>query len=99
MIMTSEYVRSCPQCGSQDFVKDYKREETYCNECGLVLQSAFQYMGLEKITNVIPFSAPAQARNGVHMRWHNKEDKGNSNNRTRYKHNISDNKLMRYGRR
>lgn len=99
-MIVSEYVKSCPHCGCNDFVKDYKREETYCRECGLVLQSAFQYVGLERIDNTIPFSAPAEARNGVHRRWYAKSDKGKMNNRnnTRYYHNISDRKLMRYGR-
>ena len=100
LVMVSEYIRSCPHCGGEDFVKDYKREETYCNNCGLVLQSAFQYIGLEKITNIVPFSAPAESRSGIHMRWYDKGNKGKVNNRnhTRYTHNISDRKLMRYGR-
>ena len=40
LIMTSERVRCCPQCGNNEFIKDYVREELYCNKCGLVLQSA-----------------------------------------------------------
>lgn len=96
MVMVNEYVKSCPHCGCTDFVKDYKREETYCKECGLVLQSAFQYVGLEKISNTITFSPPSEARDGVHMRWHTKSNNGKVNNRknTKYYHNISDRKLM-----
>ena len=95
-IMTSHNVKICPQCNGSDFRKDYTREETYCNTCGLVLQSAFQYVGLEKVENTIPFSAPHSARDGTHYNWIYKEDKGKVNNRktTRYKHNIPNRKLM-----
>lgn len=98
MVITTETVRSCPHCGNTTFIKDYKREELYCNECGLVLQSAVQYVGLEKTENVIPYSAPSEARDGVHLRWHRKSSDGKANNRNnvRYRHNISDRKLMRY---
>lgn len=95
-ITTTHTVRSCPQCGASDFIRDYKREETYCNNCGLVLSSAFQYMGLSKIENVIPFSAPSEARHKVHYSWIYKEDKGKTNNRnvTNFKHRIPNSKLM-----
>lgn len=98
-MITTETVRHCPHCGNTIFTKDYKREETYCNKCGLVLQSAFQYMGLEKVENVIPFSAPSEARDGVHLRWHTRQEWGKVNNRknTVYRHNISDRKLMKFG--
>ena len=95
-IVTTHKVRVCPQCNGSDFRRDYSREETYCNKCGLVLQSAFQYVGLEKIDNVIPFSAPYEARSGIHYNWIRKEDKGKVNNRnaTTFKHNIPNRKLM-----
>lgn len=97
-MITTETVRTCPLCGGTEFVKDYKREETYCNNCGLVLQSAFQYVGLEKVENAIPFSPPSEARKGVHFRWYDKSNIGKVNNRknTKYRHNISDRKLMRH---
>lgn len=95
-IMTSEHIRQCPLCGSEDIIKDYKREETYCNKCGLVLSSAFQYVGLEKVDFEIPHSPMAEARNGVHYSWIDEEDKGKINNRktTKYKHRIPNRKLM-----
>ena len=97
-MITTETVRTCPQCGNTTFVKDYKREELYCNKCGLVLQSAVQYVGLEKIDNIIPYSAPSEARKGVHIRWYDKDNIGKVNNRksTKYRHNFSDRKLMRH---
>ena len=100
MILTSDYVKVCPVCGNDDFRKDYKREELYCNKCGLVLQSAVQYVGLEKIDNVIPYSAPSEARVGVHLKLLDKSMLGRVNNRksTRYKHNIPNWKLMRKSR-
>ena len=89
MIMTTESVKCCPLCGNSEFVKDYVREEVYCNKCGLVLQSAFQYVGLEKIENVIPFSAPSEARKGVHTRYRKAPVKPKN-----YRHNIPNRKLM-----
>lgn len=99
-IMTTEHIRFCPSCGGTEFVKDYKREETYCNNCGLVLQSAVQYVGLEKVENVIPYSASANARQGIHMKYTHRDDMGkNPNKITSYRHNIPNWKLMKYGRR
>lgn len=89
MILTEDKVKCCPICGSTDFVRDYVREETYCKECGLVLTSAFQYMGLEKIENVIPYSAPSDARRGVHIRYSKIPSRHKS-----YRHNIPNRKLM-----
>lgn len=92
LILTEDDVKCCPLCNSTSFAKDYVREETYCTNCGLVLSSAVQYVGLEKVDNVIPHSAPAEARRGVHYRW------GGSPRRPKsYRHNISDRKLMRKG--
>ena len=101
MILTDDNVRSCPNCNSTELVKDYKRDELYCAECGLVLTSSFQNVGLEKIDNVIPFSAPASARSGIHTRYVHSDEKGKISkpNGTKYKHNIPDWKLMRFGRR
>lgn len=28
---------SCPECGSEDLIHDFEKEEIYCQECGLVL--------------------------------------------------------------
>lgn len=94
MIMTSERVRCCPQCGNKEFIKDYVREELYCNKCGLVLQSAVQYVGLEKVDNVIPFSAPNEARRGIHTRYSSTRRKSKS-----YRHNIPNDKLMIKGKK
>lgn len=98
-ITTHENLRHCPLCNGTDFKKDYRREETYCNTCGLVLSSAFQYVGLEKIDFEIPHSPAAEARHKVHYNWIYDEDKGKVNNRntTSYKHHIPDRKLMRKG--
>ena len=95
-IITHHRIKVCPHCGASDFIRDFKREETYCNKCGLVLMSAFQYVGLEKIENITPFSAPFEARHKVHYSWIHKEDKGKTNNRnvTNFKHNIPNTKLM-----
>ena len=99
-IITTENVRTCPLCGGSVFVKDYKREEMYCGGCGLVLQSAVQYVGLEKIDNVIPYSASASARQRVHMNYSHKDTVGKSPHKiTNYRHNIPNWKLMRKGRR
>lgn len=100
-IITTHSVKVCPLCGASEFVRDYSREETYCNKCGLVLMSAFQYVGLEKVDNVIPFSAPSEARDGIHYKWIHKDDKGKFNNRnaTRFKHSIPNRKLMIKGHR
>ena len=89
MVMTTETVRYCPNCNGTEFVRDYVREETYCKECGLVLSSAFQYVGLEKVENVIPFSAPSEARRGVHIRYSKVKSRHKS-----YRHNIPNRKLM-----
>ena len=98
-IITTETVRVCPNCNSNELVKDYVREEVYCNHCGLVLQSAVQYVGLEKVDNVIPYSAPAEARVGVHGRWIYDDEKGkrDSHNITNYRHSIPNYKLMKKG--
>jgi len=98
LVITTETVRKCPLCDNEVFIRDYEREETYCNKCGLVLSSAVQYIGLEKIDNIIPYSAPVD---GSAKRWIHKGDKGKFNNKgiTRYKHNIPNHKLMRKGHR
>lgn len=100
-ITTTEHIRHCPVCNGTKFTKDYKREETYCNKCGLVISSAFQYVGLEKIQNTVPHSPAAEARHIVHYTWIYKGDKGKVNNRniTTYKHHIPDRKLMKKGHR
>ena len=87
-------LRYCPLCNHDEFTKDYSRQEVYCNNCGLVVQSAFQYMGLEKIDNVIPFSAPVEARRGIHTRYRKAPVKPKN-----YRHNIPNSKLMRKGHR
>lgn len=94
-IMTTETVRTCPLCDASEFTKDYKRAELYCNKCGLVLQSAIQYVGLEKISNVIPFSPPFES-NMVRN-----TDKAKIDNRrtTTYKHNLTNKQLMKYGKK
>ena len=94
MIMTTETVRHCPNCNGTEFVKDYKREELYCNSCGLVLTSAFQYVGLEKIDNAIPFSAPSDARRGIHTRYNSTRQRSKH-----YRHNIPNSKLMIKGKK
>lgn len=95
-IVTTTHVRHCPVCNGTEFRKDYVREETYCNNCGLVLSSAFQYVGLEKVDNVIPFSPPAEARKFVHYKWIDNKDKGKANDReiTNYQHRIPNRRLM-----
>ena len=99
-ITTHERVRHCPLCESTDLIKDYEREETYCNNCGLIISSAIPYVGLEKIDTVIPYSAPYEARDKVHYGWVREEDKAKMNNRrtTRYKHNMTNRQLMKKGR-
>lgn len=96
MVNAREYVRVCPLCGNDEFVKDRRRAETYCNKCGLVLSSAYQYVGLEKVDNIIPYSAPYDAK-GVHI---GKTKVGRFNNRktTNYRHNIPNWQLMKRGR-
>lgn len=89
MIFTEKETKCCPICNNTEFVRDYVREETYCNHCGLVLSSAFQYVGLEKVDNVIPFSAPVEARRGVHIRYNKFKTRHKS-----YRHNIPNRKLM-----
>lgn len=89
MILTEDKIRCCPICDSSEFVRDYTREETYCKNCGLVLTSAFQYVGLEKIDNVIPYSAPSDARRGVHIRYSRIKTRHKN-----YRHNIPNRKLM-----
>lgn len=89
MIFTEKDVKHCPMCDNTEFVKDYKREEVYCNKCGLVLSSAVQYVGLEKVENVIPFSAPVEARRGIHTTF-SRTPKNPKN----FRHNIPNRKLM-----
>lgn len=89
MILTEENVRHCPNCNGSNFIRDYVREETYCSECGLVLSSAVQYVGLCKVENAIPFSAPSEARRGVHMRYSRVSLHPKS-----FRHNIPNRKLM-----
>lgn len=89
MIFTEKETKCCPICNNTEFVRDYVREETYCNKCGLVLSSAVQYCGLEKVDNVIPFSAPSEARRGVHIRYSKIKTRHKS-----YRHNIPNRKLM-----
>lgn len=89
MILTEKEIKCCPVCNNTEFVRDYVHEETYCNKCGLVLSSAVQYCGLEKVDNVIPFSAPVEARRGVHIRYSKIKTRHKS-----YRHNIPDRKLM-----
>ena len=100
-VTTTETVRQCPYCSNNEFTTDYKREETYCTHCGLVLTNAFQYVGLEKVHNTIPYSAPAMARDKVHHQWTHNEDRGKRDNRrtTTYKHNIPNWKLMLKGKK
>lgn len=94
MILTEKDVKYCPICNNAGFVKDYKREEVYCNKCGLVLSSAVQYVGLEKVDNAIPYSAPSEARRGIHYRW------GGSPRRPKtYRHSFTDRQLMRKGKK
>lgn len=94
MILTEENVKHCPNCDSTSFAKDYVREETYCTSCGLVLSSAVQYVGLEKVDNAIPYSAPSEARRGIHYRW------GGSPRRPKtYRHSFTDRQLMRKGKK
>lgn len=99
-IITTEQVRTCPLCDSADLVKDYKREEIYCNNCGLIISSAVTYVGLEKIHCPVPHSAPAEARNGVHLTWTHKNEKAKTNHKiTNYKHRLTNKQLMKYGKR
>lgn len=99
-ITTHERIRECPLCESKDIKVDYEREETYCNNCGLIISSAIQYVGLDKIDTPMPYSPPYEARNKVHYSWVEEEDKAKMNNRrtTRYKHNMTNRQLMRKGR-
>ena len=78
MILTEKETKCCPICNNTEFVRDYVREETYCNHCGL-----------EKVDNVIPFSAPVEARRGVHIRYSKIKTRHKS-----YRHNIPNRKLM-----
>lgn len=97
--MTTEHTRVCPLCHGEELVKDYKREETYCNDCGLVLTSAFQYVGLEKVDNIVPFSAPASARKGIHTNHRHRNELGkNPRHIKNYRHSIPNSKLMIKGR-
>ena len=98
---TRETVSRCPHCLSADLVKDNSREELYCNNCGLVLYSAVQWNGLTKVENIVPYSTPFMARDGVHTRWIGKDRKGtmSAQKHTRYTHTMSDKYLMRFGRR
>lgn len=89
MILTEKETKCCPICNNTEFVRDYVREETYCNKCGLVLSSAVQWNGLVKTENVIPFSAPSEARRGVHIRYNKFKTRHKS-----YRHNIPNRKLM-----
>ena len=94
MFISHERVRHCPLCNNDEFVKDFKRDELYCNKCGLVLQSAVQWVGLEKIDNEIPYSPPYDARRGIHTRYNS------TRRRTKnYRHNISDKDLMKKGKK
>lgn len=97
---TRTIVTLCPNCNGNDLRKDYKREELYCNSCGLVLSSAVQYVGLTKIQNIVPYSVPMEVRDGVQIRWHRKEDLGKTDPMeiTRHRHNMSDDMIMRKGR-
>ena len=33
-----EYAKKCPECGSNNLIRDYQRGEVVCKECGLVVQ-------------------------------------------------------------
>jgi transcription initiation factor TFIIB len=33
-----EYTKKCPECGSNNLIRDYQRGEVVCEECGLVVQ-------------------------------------------------------------
>ena len=99
-ITTHERVRCCPLCESTDLVRDYEREETYCNNCGLIISSAVQYVGGQKFETPQPHSPSYSARKGVHYNFVEEEDKAKLNNRrtTRYKHNMTNRQLMKKGR-
>lgn len=86
----------CPNCKSDNFIKDYPHEEIYCKDCGLVLSEPSL-----NTNNIIPHSPPFDARNGIHTRYIRHTSKGSavrSSKVTRYRHNLSDKELMKKGR-
>ena len=43
IIINDGYSRCCPNCFSNDLIKDYHHDELFCNECGLVvMDNTFQ---------------------------------------------------------
>lgn len=99
-ITKTEHIKACPLCGGTNIVKDYKREEKYCANCGLIISSAITYVGLEKVDFAVPHSAPSEARNGIHTRWTRKDTKGKTSHKiTNYKHNLTNKQLMKYGKK
>ena len=93
-VTTNHHIQECPLCGGKELIQDYKREEIYCNNCGLILSDT----ELNK-HHTIPHSPSAEARNNVHVRWVEDEKKGNINPHdiTRFHHNMSDEQIMRWG--
>ncbi len=40
-------VKKCPECGSQELIRDYERGELVCNHCGIVIEDSFIDQGPE----------------------------------------------------
>lgn len=100
MITTTEHIRFCPFCNGKDLVKDYKRDELYCHNCGVVLTNPYPYVGLEKVESIVPHSAPHNVRSGIHFNYVHKDQLGRFDNRntTSYRHNLPNWQLMKRGR-
>ena len=42
-----ETVKECPECGSKNLIRDYKKAELFCGDCGLVIAENIVDLGPE----------------------------------------------------
>lgn len=82
----------CPNCNSIDIVKDFHRDELYCNECGLVLSQPYDDVNVEC---ALPYGYSQDCRRGVQVLARKKTTNETPQSKImNYRHNINDSKLM-----
>jgi transcription initiation factor TFIIB len=79
----------CPECGSKEIVRDYKRAEVSCAKCGFVLEEALIDLGPE--WRLFDFEV-GRARAGAPM-THRRADKGLTTEIDLYDYDIKKKKL------
>lgn len=41
--ITTKITYTCPQCKNQTYIQDIDKSETYCEKCGLIIQTAYPF--------------------------------------------------------